>query len=358
MPSSEKNNHKLRRKMKGLKFSSLAIVLLLIVGTAFGQTQTDAVKAYNAGLEAASAENFDQAIASLNQALAIAEQVGPEGEEVAGKVKNQLPTVYYKKAVSYYNEFRSTKNLESLNAAIEGFREAASVGEEFGDERISTRATGAVPQLFYQASVIHYSNGDYDKAEEAVDKAISENANYAVAYYQKAKIFKKVNDTDGDGIIDQNIDQMMQWYDRAISVGEATNKADIAQKSREAAHDELLAVGASRLQSGNTNSAVDVLESALNYDSESADVYYRLAEAHNKLGNADEAVKYANQALNYETGGKTDKAKIYYELGYAHQTLGNKSDACDAFTNALYGSFKSPAEHKMEYELKCDSTAP
>lgn len=344
--------------MKGLKFSSIAVVLLLIAGTAFGQSQTDAVKAYNAGLEAASAENYDQAISSLNQALTIANQLGPDGEEVAGKVENQLPTVYYKKAVSMYNEFRSTKSLDDLDAAVDAFREAASVGEEYGDERITPRAQGIIPQLFYQASVIHYSNGDYELADDAVDKAITVNSNYAVAYYQKAKIFKKVNDTGGDGIIDQNIDEMMRWYDQAISVAEATDKMEIAEKAREAAHDELLAVGASDLQGGDAAQAVIDLEKALNYNNESADVYYRLAEAHNKLGNAEQAVEYATQSLNYETGGRTDKAKIYFELGYAHQTLNNKSEACDAFSNALYGSFKSPAEHKMEFELKCDSSAP
>jgi tetratricopeptide (TPR) repeat protein len=95
----------------------------------------------------------------------------------------------------------------------------------------------------------------------------------------------------------------------------------------------------------------------LDYDDESADVYYRLAEASNKASNYEKAVQYATTALDHENGGKTDKAKIYFELGYAHQTLGNKSVACDAFSNALFGSFKSPAEHKMEYELKCDSTA-
>ncbi|MEX0845047.1 MAG: hypothetical protein WD022_07180 [Balneolaceae bacterium] len=344
--------------MKGLKFSSLAIVLALIATTAFAQTQTDAVKAYNAGLEAASAENFDDAISSLTQALTIAEQLGPEGEEVKGKVENQLPTVYYKKAVSYYNAFKGSKDLEDLDTAIEAFKEAASVGEEYNDERISTRAKSVIPQLYYQASVTLYSQGELEEANEAVDKALNENANYAVAYYQKAKIFKKLNDTEDDGIIDQGIDEMLEWYDRAISVGEATNKGDIVAKSREAAHDELLAVGTQALQDGETKTAIETLNKALNYNAESADVYYRLAEAHNKAGDAAKAVANAREALNYENGGKTDKAKIYFELGYAHQTLGNKSDACDAFTNALYGSFKSPAEHKMEYELKCDSTAP
>lgn len=344
--------------MKVFKFNFLAVALVLIASSAFAQTQTDAVKAFNSGLEEANAGNFDAAIASLTQALTIAEKLGPEGEDIKNRSERQIPTVYFKKAAAVYRNYQQSRDLADLDEAIAAFREAADVAEEFNDDQIASRAKGVIPQFFYQKSVTYYSNEDYEKSNEAVDKALNENSNYAAAYYQKAKIIKKVNDTEGDGIIDQNIDEMLEWYDRAISVGQATNKRDIAEKAREAAHDELLAVGTTASEDGKLDNAIEMLTKALNYNDESADVYYRLAETYNKAGNPEKAVENANQALDYENGGRTDKAKIYYELGYAHQTLGNKSVACDAFSNALYGSFKSPAEHKMEYELKCDSTAP
>ena len=96
----------------------------------------------------------------------------------------------------------------------------------------------------------------------------------------------------------------------------------------------------------------------MDYYGESADSYYRLAEASNKLSRYSDAVSYSNQALALEQGGNTDKAKIFFELGLANQMLDNKGEACSAFENAAYGSFKSPSEHKMEFELKCSSTQP
>lgn len=344
--------------MKVLKQVSAVIVLVLMATSVFAQTKTDAVKAYNAGLEEANANNYEQAIASLTQALTIANQLGPEGADIKERAEQQIPTVYFRKASAQYKAYQKSRELSDLDAAIAEFREAVDVGEEYNDERVTPRAKGVIPQLLYQKSVVLYNNDELEKANAAVDKALNENSNYAVAYYHKAKIIKKQNDTDNDGIIDENVDELLNWYDRAIQIGNATKNREVAEKAREAAHDELLAVGTRASEDGNLNEAIDLLSKAVEYDDESADAYYRLAEVHNKASNPEEAIHNANKALDYEKGGKTDKAKIYFELGFAHQTLGNKSVACDAFSNALYGSFKSPAEHKMEFELKCDSTAP
>ena len=48
-----------------------------------------------------------------------------------------------------------------------------------------------------------------------LDRAIELNANYAVAYYQKAVVSKAMNPSDVDGF--------MQWYDRAIEVAQRVN---------------------------------------------------------------------------------------------------------------------------------------
>lgn len=343
--------------MKVLKTSLCAALLALVAFQIQAQDKTEAVQLYNQGLEQAQANDFDEAITTFTQVISVAEQLGPEGEEVKGNAESQIPKMYYGKARAAYQEFQSSRDLETLEDAISAFREVVDISEEYNDDRYANTARGAIPQLYYSKSVLYYGQEEYEASEEAVDEALNLNSNYAVAYFQKAKIFKKVNDTEGDGIIDQGIDEMLEWYDRAIEVAGTTNKPDVAERAREAAHDELLAVGTNASEDDNIDYALEMLNKALEYEGQSADVYYRIAEAHNKAGNAQEAIEAANQGIEYESGGRTDLAKIYYEIGYAHQTLNNKSEACDAFTNALYGSFKSPAEHKMEFELKCDSAA-
>lgn len=343
--------------MKVFKISLLALVLGLTATSIHAQDRTQAVQLYNAGLEEAQSNNYDAAISSFEQVVTMANQLGPEGEDLKQNAESQIPKMYFAKARTSYQQFQQSKDLADLEKAINDFREVISVSEEYGDTRYAPSAQGAIPQLYYSKSVILYSQNEIAAADEAVDRALNLNSNYAAAYYQKAKIFKKINDTNEDGIIDQNIEGMLEWYDRAIQVGDATNKMNISNKARDAAHDELLAVGSKAITNGEVNTAVETLNKALDYNSNSADVHYRLAEAYNKNSNAQQAIDHANRALEYENGGRTDKAKIYFELGFAYQTLGNKSNACDAFSNALYGSFRAPAEHKMEFELKCDSTA-
>ena len=350
-------NYQNKQDMKLLKISFSAVLLAMMAFQLQAQDRTQAVQLYNKGLEEAQANNYEAAIATFTQVISVAEQLGPEGEDIKGNAESQIPKMHFAKARSLYQEYQSSKDLSVLESAIDSFQDVISISEEYGDDRYIPTARGAIPQLYYAKSVLLYSQQDYSGSEEAVDQALNLNSNYAAAYYQKAKIYKKVNDTDGDGIIDQGVEEMLQWYDRAIEVGEATDKSNIVEMAKNAAHDELLAVGTRASEANNLDNAIQTLNTALNYNAQSADVYYRISEAQNKAGNAEEAVEAATQSLEYETGGKTDKAKIYYELGYAHQTLGNKAEACDAFSNALYGQFRSPAEHKMEFELKCDSAA-
>ncbi|MDR9417496.1 tetratricopeptide repeat protein [Gracilimonas sp.] len=341
--------------MKLLKISFSAVLIAMMAFQVHAQDQTQAVELYNKGLEQAQANEYDAAISTFTRVISMGEQLGPEGEEVKNNAESQIPKMYFAKARALYQNYQRSKELSTLEDAIDAFKNVIDVSEEYGDDRYTPTARGAIPQLYYAKSVLLYSEENYEVSEQAVDEALNLNSNYAAAYYQKAKIFKKVNDTDGDGIIDQNVEQMLEWYDRAIDVGQTTNKGTVVENANEAAHDELLAVGTRASEANNLDYAFQMLETALNYNAQSADVYYRLAEAHNKAGNPEEAIEAANNSLEYETGGRTDKAKIYFELGYAHQTLGNKAESCDAFSNAVYGQFKSAAEHKMEFELKCDS---
>jgi hypothetical protein len=51
-------------------------------------------------------------------------------------------------------------------------------------------------------------------------------------------------------------------------------------------------------------------------------------------------------------------AKIYFELGMAYKGLGQKENACSAFENARYGDFTDPANHELQFELKCEGHTP
>lgn len=338
--------------MKHLKKLTVKILFgLLLVGATtnlMAQDRGAAVQAFNKALELAKSNQYEQAIEMYNQAIAQAEQLGEGGQDIVERVEKQLPSIYYQKALSKYKTFQKEKSLSSLETAITDFQEASDMSSEYGNENIANKADQVVTQLFYTKSILQYKSSNHSAALASLDQAIERNPNYAKAYYQKGIVLKNQESSDFERALGQ--------FDKAIEVGNQVNDNQIVRKARESAHDELVYRGAKATEAKNYKSAVSLLNRALEYDAQSADAHYRLAEAYNKQALWDQAISHANKSLELENGGRTEKAKIYFELGTAYKNSGNVEQACSAFKNAAYGSFKSPAEHQMEFELKCKST--
>ncbi|MEQ9092180.1 MAG: hypothetical protein RIE52_13885 [Balneola sp.] len=335
--------------MKFINKSLLVLFVGLLATNVFAQkTHDDAVKLYNEANKQAEAKEFDKAISTYLEAAKIGEELGtPQGDDIKSRSEQQIPKVQINKAGSMFNAFRSSKQIPDLDKAITEFEKTVELAKEYGDDRVMQTARGYVPQLYYQKGTMLFKREMYEEADDALNSAIQANANYAQPYYTKGLVAKKISD---------DINDALRWFDQAIAVADKTNKGQIARQARNAAHDELLFRGAKLIEAKNYSEAIDLLNLATEYDAESADVYYRLAEAYNKQSKYDSAISNAKTALTYEKGGKTDKAKIYFEMGFAYQKKGNKADACSAYTNASFGSFSAPAKHSMEFELKCSST--
>ncbi len=334
--------------MKDLKRIFLLFVIALVSISVNAQTTiSDAINAYNKAQEIAQAKDYDSAISLYEEAITIATALGIEGQDIKGRSEKAIPSLYFARAVDAYNAFRSGPTIPKLDEAIEEFAEAEEVGRESNAADVQSRSRGVLAQLYYQKATMLFKREDFAGADAALNSAIQTNSNYAKAYYQKGLVYKKTNADDLNGI--------MNWFDQAITVGTNVDDGTVVRQATESAHAELLFRGAKSIEQGQNTAAIEILKRSLEYNPESSDSYYRLAEASNKLGSRDNAIRYANQSLSFETGGSTDKAKIYYELGIAHQAKNDKGNACEALKNASFGSFRAPSEHKMEFELKCES---
>ncbi|MEQ9308683.1 MAG: hypothetical protein RLN90_04460 [Balneolaceae bacterium] len=334
--------------MKDLKkLFLLALIAMVSIAVNAQSSLTDAINAYNEAQELAQSNEYVTAISKYKEAITIADELGTEGQDIKDRSESAIPKLYFAKAAAAYKAFQGNPSIPNLDLAISEFAEARDIGSTSGDSQVQSRSRGILAQLYYQKGTMLFKREDFAGADEALNNAIQTNSNYAKAYYQKGLVHKKDAPEDVDGI--------MNWFDQAITVGNNVNDGTVVRQATESAHAELLFRGSKMIEQGQNTSAIEILKMSLEYNSESSDSYYRLAEASNKLGNRDNAIRYANQALSFETGGNTDKAKIFYELGVAHQAKNDKGNACDAFENASYGSFRAPSEHKMEFELKCES---
>lgn len=304
----------------------------------------EAVTLYNQAQELAGANEFDDAIETYREALDIAES--NELEDISERIRGQLARVYYSRASRSFQQYQEEKSLDAADQAIEYFEAAKEVGEEFNDDRVVQQTTRALPQLHYLKSTIQYRNEEYDDAMASLDTALELNPNYPTAHYQRAVVYKKQNPED--------IDQTIEYYDRAIELAEEVGDDRTLNNARSGAAEELIYRANNHKEDENFSRAIELLNMVERYDSESADAYYRLAEVNNLQGNPDAAIENANRALEYESGGVTDRAKIYFELGLAYKSLEQSGNACEAFENANYGDFSDPASHELEFELECE----
>lgn len=337
--------------MKLLKTSVTTVLFsLLILGLSLeanAQDKRSAVKTYNKALELGQSGEYEQAVNIFNQAINQAKELGEEGEDIVQRSQDKLPQIHYQLALQKYKTFQSDQNLENLNTAIEEFKNTRDVSEELGASQTAQKADGIITKLLYQKSLVEYQQDNSKEALKTLDQVLERNPNYGNAHYQKGIVIKNMDA--------KNLEDAIDEFDKAIEVAEQTGANQVASRAKEAAREELVYRGAQAIEDENYDRAISLLNRALEYDSTSANAYYRLAEAHNKIQEWQQAAEYAQQGLEYISGGKTEQAKIYFELANAYQGLEQTEEACSAYSNAAYGSFKSNAEHQMEHELECES---
>ncbi|MEX0945705.1 MAG: tetratricopeptide repeat protein [Balneolaceae bacterium] len=329
-----------------LLFSLMFVLLLGVAQTVMAQDEerTQAVRLYNEAQELAGSSQYQDAIDVYRDALEIARE--NQFEDIIEFVEERLPRVYANRASDAYREYQSQRTLGSVDTALEYFQLSREAADEFNNTQIAQQAASAIPQLYYIRSILNFRQENLSEAMDDLDAALELNPNYAAAYYQKGIVQKQMTPND--------VDAFIQWYDQAIAVASQVNDNRTLESAQEGARDELIYRAVNLSQERRFDPAVNLLNRVENYDPRSVDAQYRLAEISNLRGNWSTAETHARRALDYHTGGVADKAKIYFELGTALKGQGNFDSACSAFENARYGDFTGPADHELQFELKCE----
>ncbi len=313
------------------------IIILVLGGMTQAQSREEAISTFNEGFALFSEEGDNlAAIEKFKETIEIAEQAGPEADDIRERAEDQIPRL------AFMHGAQLVRNRE-LVEAIDAFQEAMRLGEKYGDEQIASRARGNLPALHLNLGNQYYREEQNEEALEQYEKAIELNPSYVSAYHQKGLVYRRFGD----------LDTSLENFDIAIDLAEEAGDEDNLERSQRSARDYLVYRASQQLEEENYNRALDFLNRAAGYG-ESASLHYRFAEAYNFLERHSEALESAQQALELEDGGPSDQARIYFEIGQAHSGLGNTEAACDAFENALYGDFRDLAEHQIEHVLNCD----
>lgn len=340
--------------MKSYKiFTVLSLMFVMLISIsqsvyAQDEARSQAVQLYNEAQELAGSNQFADAIDVYRETLNLARQ--NQLNDIVGLVEERLPRVYSSRASNAYRTYQSSRTLTSVNNALDYFKESQEAAVEFNNAEVKQQADMAIPQLYYVRSILNFRQDNLTDAMSDLDNAINLNANYAAAYYQKGIVQKRMTPDDVNGF--------MRWYDVAIEVASRVNDNRTLQNAKEGARDELIFRAVNLADERRFADAIELLQRVEDYDDSSNEAHYRLAEIHNMRSNWSSAEVSARRALQLHTGGVADKAKIYFELGTSLKGQGNFTAACSAYENARYGGFTEPANHELQFELKCAGHTP
>ena len=258
----------------------------------------------------------------------------------------------FNQALSVAKEGQSAQNAQNYAeaadqyaAAYQQFREAASAAEQAGDNNVSQRATSFATQLAYRAGLVATRTENYQQALDHFQAGIDVDPNYAKNYLGRGKAYQDMN----------QVDQAIEAFAQAVEVGNESGDAQTAQTAADAIRSQYHYLASSRLgassgapSSADAQQALDYLSALQEYVDPTADTYYYMAVAHEALGQHDQAISEAEQAIELHRGSRTDAAKIYLIKGEALMKQGNNAEARQAFQNATYGEYKQRAEHYLE----------
>ncbi|MFT4603784.1 MAG: tetratricopeptide (TPR) repeat protein [Rhodothermales bacterium] len=247
----------------------------------------------------------------------------------------------YKEA---YNAGLVAAEAKNYAEALRQFTEASDGAKAEGDADIQGRANKIIGQIEYSFGVRQTRAEKYEAALVHFESGIVRHPGYAKNFLGKSLALKKLDRIDEAMTAFQKAAEVGNANaDRATA-----RKAENAIRE----HFVFLASSAlSRTASGATRADADEalaeLAKIAAYVEVDADVEYYTAVAYQAKGQSTEAAAAADRALELHRGSRSDKAKIFFVKGEALMNS-DPAAARTAFQSASVGSYRASAEHFLE----------
>ena len=311
------------------------LVLALITVSMNAQTTiTEVINAFNAGATEVNAGNFDAAIAKFEETIALADELGEEGDEMKANAMGQIPALHYRVAMDTYKA-------KDIPGAIEKFEATVESCDKYGNEDIKAKSLKYIPQLYNAVGNSEVKAGEFDAAIASFDKAIEYKPDYARAMYGKAMVYKKQKDEAN----------MLATMEKAVEVGTASGDEKTTAAAKKTLRDHYVNAGKLNFKAEEYDKAIQNFETSYKYDAEYTDPYYLTCVIHGKQSEFEKAIEYGLKAAEYEE--ESGQAKIWYEVGNAYESLVEYDKACEAFSKALVEPYMNSVKHKMDNVLDC-----
>lgn len=308
----------------------LAILTIATLSAAYvsAQDMESATSLYNEGATALNAGDKETALGYFEEALAQAEIIGAEAEELAYNCKRNIPTL-----ISAIGKELAAAN--ELDSAIVVLTRAAEKANEFGQEDIAVEAESLIPQLYMQQGNLLLNEKNYTEAMAKYQSVLDKNPNDANAYLRLGQAASRAGEVDA-------------------AVTALTKASELGQDK--AANKEIatlyLSLSNNALKAKNYQEALDNAKKSLEVMPNPTAMQIA-GTAALAINNYDEAI--ANfEGFVAASPNARNIDQIKYQLATAYEKKGDRVNACENYKAILANpQFAEYAKHKVNVELKC-----
>ena len=300
--------------------------LAVAFGSAFAQDLAAVTEIYNAGAEAVSAGEKENALKSFEEALKLAEALGEEGQEVVTNCKNIIPNLKLSLA-------KDLVKASKFDEAVAALAEAEKVAEAYEAFSVADEAKGLIPQVKLSKANGLYKAKEFDAAAAAFQEILdADPANGTAAFYKGAALV-------GAG----KNDEAKAAFELAAANGQEANaKKQLGNIYLKEASADLKA----KKYADAVAAAVKANEYAPN-----AKALQLAGQASQAAGKNNDAIKYFEQYLEAAPTASNAGA-IAYTVGALYQTAKNNAKAKEFYTKAASDPKYGAEAKKMLDALK------
>ena len=289
--------------------ATLAAVALA-AGMSFAQDLATVTELYNNAATTLNSGEKDNALTAFNDALAKAEALGEEGQEIADNCKGVIPSL----ALSIAKDLVKANNFDS---AITKLNEAKEIATKFDAADVISEIAGLLPQvLMSKGNNLLTAAKDYAGAAAIYKQLLDEDATNGVAALRLGQALNAAGDIEG----------AVAAFEQASANGQEKNAVkqltNISLKKAAAA-----------LKEKKYADAVTAALKTTEYDEANAQAWQIAAQASQLASKNNDAIKYFEKYLEVAPDAK-NAGQIAYTVGALYQQAKNNAKAKDYYQKA------------------------
>lgn len=310
--------------MKKVLVSVCALFAALSLG--FAQDVNEATDVYNAGAEALTLGNKEDALRYFVKAHTIAVECGEAGAEIVANCESIMPQLSLSIAKDLLKE-------GEYETAVEKLAETVTLAEKLGAETTAVEAQALIPQAYIQKGTKLLKAKEFEAAVEAFQKTLEVDPSNAKAALYMGQAYDKLGNTE----------KAVETYELAASLGQ-----------EKTANKQLSGIFLKKANAANkAKKFAEAIENADKSNSylENADACYIAGLAAQNLSKAEKAIASFEKYVELKPGAG-NVAAVKFTIATLYQGLKNNAKAIEYYKMVENDPTYGPEAQKQLKALK------